>query len=271
MIDPIKYIAHHLPSGGRCLFMPNGGNLGDALIGWATVQKFEKARINWTFFREQRRSITTDDILVYGGGGSLVPHYRGGIECVKSMLRFGAPVVILPQSCSGHEEFWSETRELTVFCRDFESFNHMRKFPNVTSLLGHDMAIDLDLTENPLATSIAIQRATASSGGRRILFAFRRDEEAVQPPAAGSIDLSAVTHPQMTNIISLVGNACSLLAAVACYTEVHTDRLHVAIAAALLEVPTILRDNSYGKNRAVYEASLKQRFPIIKFEEAADG
>jgi exopolysaccharide biosynthesis predicted pyruvyltransferase EpsI len=246
--------------------MPNGGNLGDSLIGWATVQRFQKLGIKWSLYRDQRHSISSNDILVYGGGGSLVPQYTGGIACVERLMQFGSPVVVLPQTCRGHEAFWSKVKKVTVFCRDFKSLAHMSRFPGVNAMPAHDMALALDVTEDPLATSLAMRSAALEGGLERVLLAYRRDVESLLPPPIGSVDLSAVLYPSMTTIASLVGNASALLAALANYSEVRTDRLHVAIAAAHLGIPTTLRDTLYGKNHEVYEASLKSHFPSVRFE-----
>jgi exopolysaccharide biosynthesis predicted pyruvyltransferase EpsI len=54
-----------------------------------------------------------------------------------------------------------------------------------------------------------------------------------------------------------------------------TDRLHVAIGAALLGKTCALHDNSYGKNAAVYRHSLKYHFRHVGFvpraEKQSDG
>jgi exopolysaccharide biosynthesis predicted pyruvyltransferase EpsI len=47
---------------------------------------------------------------------------------------------------------------------------------------------------------------------------------------------------------------------------VATDRLHVGIGAALLGKTCRLHDNSYGKNRAVYDHSIRNHFPAVVFE-----
>ena len=49
-----------------------------------------------------------------------------------------------------------------------------------------------------------------------------------------------------------------------------TDRLHVGIGAALLGVPCELIDNSYGKNREIYDFSLANRFHNITFRSEKD-
>ncbi len=49
------------------------------------------------------------------------------------------------------------------------------------------------------------------------------------------------------------------------YDEIRTDRLHVAIAGALLGKRVLLHDNSYGKNRAVWEHSVAGRFATVEW------
>jgi predicted O-methyltransferase YrrM len=48
---------------------------------------------------------------------------------------------------------------------------------------------------------------------------------------------------------------------------IQTDRLHVAIGAALCGVQCELHDNLYGKNRAVYQHSLAGRFPQVTMSD----
>ena len=48
-------------------------------------------------------------------------------------------------------------------------------------------------------------------------------------------------------------------------TEVYTDRLHVAIACGLLGVNCLLSPNSYFKCSAVYEHSVRHRFPHVRW------
>ncbi len=262
--DPIACIAACLGPGGRCLWMPNGGNLGDNLIAAATIQRFERARLPWTFIRGQRRSVGPRDVLVFGGGGSLVAHYAGGVQCVASLLALGAPVVVLPQTANGHESFWRGVSTVTVFCRDAASLAHMRQFGHLASWPADDLAVDLDLTQDPLATVQALRQSLATQGRERVLEAFRSDPEAARPQPEGALDISACAYPPLTSTASIYGSACAFLAVLATYTEIRTDRLHVAIAGGLLGVPTLLLEDRYGKNRGVFEASLQHRFPCVR-------
>jgi exopolysaccharide biosynthesis predicted pyruvyltransferase EpsI len=269
--DPVAHIAQRLSHGGHCYFMPNGGNLGDCLIASATIQAFQKAGIPWSLIRGKRQSVRPSDLLVFGGGGSLVPLYEGGIQCVESLQRLGAPVVVLPQTVRGNEEFWKQAEGVTVFCRDAGSLDFLGGFSNIPAFLADDMALRLDLTEDPFSTVAAFHDVMVAGKEARVLVARRRDHEAVGPAGDGSIDISALAHPAMDSVESVHANTCAFLTMLASYSEIQTDRLHVAIGGSLLGIPVQLRDNANGKNRAVYETSLKERFPSLRFVSEPAG
>lgn len=211
--DPVAHIVKRLSHGGHCYFMPNGGNLGDCLIASATIQAFQKAGIPWSLICGKRQSVRPSDLLVFGGGGSLVPLYEGGIQCVESLLQLGAPVVVLPQTVRGNEAFWKQSAAVTVFCRDSASLDFIRGFPNIPSCLADDMALRLDLTADPFSTVAAIRRALAARKEIRLLVANRGDREAIGPARDGSIDISALAHPAMHSVESIHANTCVFLTA----------------------------------------------------------
>jgi exopolysaccharide biosynthesis predicted pyruvyltransferase EpsI len=269
--DPVAHIAKHLLHGGHCYFMPNGGNLGDCLIASATIQAFDKAGIPWSLIRGKRQSVRSWDLLVFGGGGSLVPLYEGGIQCVQSLRKLGAPVVVLPQTVRGNDEFWKQAEGITVFCRDFGSLDFICEFPNIPSYLADDMALRLDLTADPFSTVGAFREVMLEGKEKRVLFAHRRDREALGTANKQSIDISALAHPAMDSVESIHANTCAFLTMLAGYSEIQTDRLHVAIGGSLLGISVLLQDNSNGKNRAVYKTSLKERFPNLRFVSKPAG
>ena len=49
------------------------------------------------------------------------------------------------------------------------------------------------------------------------------------------------------------------------FEQVNTNRLHIAILSALLGKSVNFYANSYGKNHAVYEHSMAQRFSNVKW------
>jgi exopolysaccharide biosynthesis predicted pyruvyltransferase EpsI len=265
VIDPLAYIVDRLGPGGRCVFMPNGGNLGDSLIAAATIQRLDMMGLEWHLIRGRRGDVTPRDVLVFGGGGSLVMHYQGGIECVQSLQRLGAPVVVLPQSCSGHESFWQAADGVTVFCRDRRSFEFMSQFRNVSSFEAHDMAIGLDLSQPPFSTVSGLRAGAAAAAKERVLLAWRTDSEAQGPVPEDTFDVSAAALPQMASVPGITADACAFLGAIATHSAIRTDRLHVGIAGALLGIPTELHETRFGKNKPVYEASIRDRFPHVRF------
>lgn len=269
-IDPVAYLAALLAPGGRIFYVPNGGNLGDNLIASATLQQFERVGLSWTFLHGQRQTVSANDLLVYGGGGSLVPEYTGGIDCLRGLARLPAPVVVLPQTVRGHADFWRDAPPMTVFCRDAESRACLRDFSQITALDAHDMAVELDMAQEPFSTVLALRTGLLGSGARPLLRAFRTDIEAATRPVPDTCDLSALAYPSMQTIESIHGSSCALLAALAAHSALHTDRLHLAIAGGLLGLSVTLFDNSYGKNRAVHEASLATRFPNVRMVSPED-
>jgi hypothetical protein len=52
---------------------------------------------------------------------------------------------------------------------------------------------------------------------------------------------------------------------------INTDRLHVAIAAALMGREVNLYDNSYFKIRAIYHSSIKDHFPNVHYHGTREG
>lgn len=265
MTDPVTHIAARIGPGGRCLFMPNGGNLGDALIAAATIQQLRRAGIPWCLIRGQRQNVTSSDVLVFGGGGSLVSLYEGGIACVASLLELGAPVVVLPQTVNGHAHFWSSVDGVTVFCRDAGSVEYLQQFAGVQPVFAHDMAFALDFAAAPFAQACARPACGERAAGCGTLLAFRGDAESACAVPEGNHDVSVLRQPSFDSPEAIESDAAEFVRAIAGHSEIRTDRLHVAIVGALLGIPTSLHDNTYGKNRAVYESSMRTRFPNVQF------
>jgi len=68
---------------------------------------------------------------------------------------------------------------------------------------------------------------------------------------------------------SLVIHGCrEFLDYLAAFDKIETNRLHVAIGGSLLGKEVNLYANSYWKNRAVYEASLRGRFRNLHWADS---
>jgi hypothetical protein len=137
---------------------------------------------------------------------------------------------------------------------------------NVAALLGPPVA--------PLRASADYRKAeqkfmdfVGDAGAAEELAVFRSDKEkrpGTAPPA--SPDISRLFQPQPQTLENKLIAAHFFLRAVDAFPIVRTDRLHVAIAGAMLGKQVWLYPNSYYKNRAVYEFSLRA-FSNVHFAE----
>lgn len=256
------------PTATRYVWMPNGGNLGDALIAVATAQRFTESGLPWATFAAARDSIGAGDVLVYGGGGALTEDYEGAVACLTMLHTFGRPVVVLPSTIRGHASFWAGLTPTMVFCRDRGSLSEMSRYEQHRRLLAHDLALDLDVSRLPFAGIVTVRRQLEQSGllVRDPLPAFRGDAErlAERPER---VDLAASWYPNMADLTEAHSGAMMLLASLIAFRSVHTDRLHVAIACGLLGIEATLYADRHGKLAAVYEMSLRQRFPMLRWAQ----
>jgi exopolysaccharide biosynthesis predicted pyruvyltransferase EpsI len=261
-VSPGQWMRDNFPTSTRFAYCPNSGNLGDVLIAAGTVIELQKSGLNWSFY-DHHSDQKDVDVFVYGGGGNLVPMYKSAMYFLENVSRFGKPIVILPHTVRGHESLLAGLKNTMIFCRDRSSLDYVAQFDNVKCLLGNDMALSIDLSWYGLWVAANWSRLHEDSS--EVLYAFRDDVESAGayelPAGVRNIDLSVVGEGAFGGIASMMVQCASFLTAIGGYGRVVTDRLHVAIAASLLGKTVDLHDNSYGKCSAVFELSLRRRFP----------
>jgi exopolysaccharide biosynthesis predicted pyruvyltransferase EpsI len=98
------------------------------------------------------------------------------------------------------------------------------------------------------------------------LHAFRTDLESTGIPLPDdNLDVARVfSHGTRNPWVSHTATY-QLLCYIDTFRTVHTNRLHTAVGAALLRKQVKFYPNSYFKNRAVYEFSLRGRFPGVEW------
>ena len=258
-----------------CLY-PNPGNAGDALILVGTIEALARAGVAWDLVRPG------DDVagrtLLLGGGGNLVPPYGEMASALRTFVDTDpARIVVLPHGIRDHHDEMALLRSGdTVFCRDRVAFEHVRRHTDASVRLEHDMAFHLDAEmlldrggRDPDAVAFLEERLAEHgwSLGRlrdRPVVRFNRiDVERRSDSSETDIDLSFHLIHTDVDSISWV-DAWALLRCIESARTIATDRLHVALGAALLGVPVQLSSNSYDKNLAVFETSLS-RFPNVDF------
>jgi exopolysaccharide biosynthesis predicted pyruvyltransferase EpsI len=224
----------------------NRGNRGDGVIHMGGRQLLSLLGISYREFHETADlSHMQGDVLLIHGAGAM----SRGTHSLPRLLKVVAPrfadIVILPSSFDLTEpsvrEFaanWDE--KYHVFCRELVSFDALRSAgatPKVI-LLGHDLAFHADL--KPWAARPAEGRAGI----------FRQDKEATYGRLPRDLevrqDASYGSDREPERLLDFVAR----------FTEIHTDRCHAAITAAMMGRNVSFYRNNYFKNQAIYDHSL---------------
>jgi len=223
------------------------GNYGDSLIWHGT--KILLSSLNITEQYVDISSPKYNDILFIDGGGNLVDYYSDVRDFLIKKPALYDEIIILPHTIFGEKQIEvlnNVSSKLTIFCREKISAEFLsNKLTDNEIYLWHDCAF--------------YNQFSLVSPGKGTLNAFRLDKESV---------LEILPEPNMD--LSYHGYATKpldeIVDALQRYEQINTDRLHIAICAALLGKQVRLFPNSYYKNKAVYDYSLK-RFPNVNFIE----
>lgn len=237
------------------IYIANPGNWGDGLIRYATESFFRRKGFSFKPLRFSRAiDIGRNELeemvgssaprAVYGGGGAFFPKYRMH-KVMPSLLSKFESMLVLPNSFSVPASKLGFREHDIIFRRDRE--NSTAFAPQ--SQFCHDMALSLPMIIAP--------DPTQGPG-----YFFREDKEKKH---SGRL-------PSSNRDISSEGNEFTevhgFLKAIAQFSEVHTDRLHVSIAASLMGRQVKMYPNSYFKNLSIYESSMRVAFPNVSFQES---
>lgn len=244
-LDPVEYLKQI--RGTLCDYFRFPGNYGDALIWHGTKIALTRASIEYRTI--DGNATPKADILIVDGGGNLIDLYTDVSDFLDKHGMHYSEIVVLPHTVTGAGPLASLRRlgrKLTIFCRDRVSWlNVSMSAPEAKCYLWHDCAFYLNL-----------QRSCDAQLEQSHLAAFRTDIEATR-----------VTYPKGNRDLSVEGYALSplepLLDILSQHSTITTDRLHVAIAASLIGCDVELYGNSYFKNKAVFEYSLKNRSNVV--------
>lgn len=269
--------------GAPLLFRPNPGNAGDAAINCAAYRLFDRLGCAVEVVpADVPVARTRGRVLVHGGGGNLVPLYDAASRFIARHHAGCARLVLLPHTIRGHESLLGALGgNVTLLCREVESFAHARRHAGAARvLLAHDLVFGLDPAAvaadgrargagPTLGDLVRGLRAAAhrvrNAGRARELEAFRADaESAGHARAFRNLDVSGVFAVRDMSPAGAFAATRRTLAFLDRFERVRTDRLHVAILSALLGKAVELHDNAYGKNRAVFEHSMHERFPHVR-------
>ena len=287
MYDDLEYLLRRRI--GNIVYIPNDGNAGDSFIAHATYQFF--ARLGLQYEIGSLNGFYPDHIIIYAGGGNLVPYYHSMAEFITRHQGVWRELIILPHTIRGHADVLSDLRQnCFVFCREKASYDFVLKYaPNANTFLSHDLAFgcDFDVTRKQFSMhrlhhmidvllhvrsnlkraryfQKELTRAVRARKQPEVLNAFRVDVEKtpIELPE-DNIDISrALTIKNFLPTESL-HTTFRLLQFITEFQVVRTNRLHVGIMSAMLGLEVHFYDNSYGKNRDTYIHSMQGRFPNV--------
>ena len=255
IIDVLKDIGHFA-------YMPNSGNMGDALIAAATMRWMDRNKLDWSRAMPGQNY----DTFVYGGGGAWTADYISALNDRMEIMTRARRVVILPSSFNNVPQFVRILDgRFTVFCRDKKSYNYLvAQKTGARIILNHDMALRFTANggtntrraDSGLKKKIEKLHADMAKLPTDVRL-FRRDCESAATRET-DYDLSDALgwfgpYEKRENLDAA---ADAMIAAVWRFAHIKTDRLHVGIAGILAGVDVELYDNSYGKISGVYEQSL---------------
>ena len=275
-LDTLDYLRQF--SGRELLYYPNPGNAGDSLIQTGTYAAFRTAGVNCRTI--DINADVHNRIVILGGGGNYVKLYENIRNAIDKFRLAASKIIILPHTIRDNESHISSLDEkFAIFCREAVSYDHVSRLNNKSEVyLGHDMAFHLNGQEflsDPANKNIAdtffqnrIREhniAPEQIYGLKIADFRRVDWESVHSHPTSFADISEIFKVGTGPSEAVIGSWC-MLKAVSLVDSIVTDRLHVGIAACLMDKPCCLYDNSYKKVSAVYHHSIRNRFPQVRLE-----
>jgi exopolysaccharide biosynthesis predicted pyruvyltransferase EpsI len=238
-------------------YVANPGNAGDSLIAAGTLALFRK--LNLDFKICNIRNTFYGDTIIYGGGGNLIKHY----DNLRNFLwenHENNKIIVLPHTVYDCIDLLNSIGKNTyIFAREEVSYEYIKDNMNnpENAFLSNDMAFhfdDLDFYKQ--------QNHTGECN------AFRLDLEKtnIQTPKGNKDISNDFMFKQNTFNEDHINISTNNMFSYLCKFEtINTNRLHVAIAGSLLGRKVNLYPNSYFKNKAVFDFSIKNKFINTSF------
>lgn len=242
-------------AGKRVLYVQNHGNWGDALIHKGTLQFLQHYGIEYTLLtwpsmlsligEYKKLGIhNSDNLVLSGGGGGWRYHNSGSLSRARAIASVFENVLVLPHTYAtgplsealGEVKYFARDKTLSVsnipscsFCHDMAFF---LQIPNIIAgqSLGDGVFLRSDKEINPVIKNM-------------------------KEKYGNTIDLSMWGNhdTQVSPFFQIISN----------FSRVITDRMHVAIAGALLQKEVVLIEGDYGKASAVYDATMLKHYPNV--------
>jgi exopolysaccharide biosynthesis predicted pyruvyltransferase EpsI len=245
-------------------YIANYGNAGDSLIAYATLQLFDKLGIDYEVHDIKKSPKFEKSLLFYSGGGYLTDIYDHMDDHLLNNVE-NNECVLLPMSINDKVDIIETLllNKTTILCRELYSYKYLKQFRNSKNIyLCEDLALGCNL---PAYTKCE------SSPDLSTLTAFRRDGETSSHFGCVSDNfdimktlVSDYDTQHTTEKDAIYDVVKSLVGLVSNYDLVYTDRLHLGILCAVMNIRVNLFANNYYKIKGVFEYSL-ERVPCVNF------
>ncbi|WP_146503665.1 polysaccharide pyruvyl transferase family protein [Rubinisphaera italica] len=237
-------LLEHLKALGHFQWIPNPGNAGDGLITAGTRMLFEQSGLD--YHQTSRFCVEPGIPIVYGGGGGWCKAFDIGAVIVSEVANKAGSVIVLPSTFEAERlQQIAHLPHLYLYGRDHHSVKIATQL-NLECSYAPDLAFFCPLPVIP------------QCGGKGTLAAFRKD-------VIGTTHAPSVKTLQADTWVDLSrkgdhNSRDRLLTKVCQYDCVHTDRLHVAIAATISGCDTYIYPNGdrYHKNLELYRSTLSK-------------
>jgi len=220
-----------------------------------------------------------------GGGGAFIHAEASLVRVVREWHRYARCLVVLPHTYLGQEDLLAEFgSNVELFARERVSHGQLQSHARGAKVhLAHDMAFELDLEKamgcrTPIAREsfapkrlfrryrwMLLEKGRRRLFGHRVLHCFRTDNEHTSIPLPfWNADLSKLFNCGGQTSELACRATRMIIRSFSHYDEIQTNRLHLAVAGALLGKRVRFHANSYHKCRSVYDFSIKERFPNVQ-------
>ena len=265
-------------------------NIGDLLILSGTINFFKNNSINVklhqsTYNLNIESSVTKNTTIVCHGGGNFGDIYNMHQKLRESIVQSfpDNKIIILPQTAffnkvenkKASEKIFRCHNNVVMFARDEETYSIFKEFSNHTYLMP-DMAHELydtlpkvaknksimyflrnDIEKNPIQLQIQKEIQCIDSfdwddfltkKDYKIIRRIHKLMKINRKLKSNSLD-KVIFKVWYSHIEILVSKMSKLFSS---YEKIATSRLHGHILSCLVDVPSTIIDNSYGKNTAYY-------------------
>lgn len=271
------------------VFVPNPGNAGDAVINLGMYELFNDLGVKWEYGSYEKNY--PGRAIVFSGGGALVDIYPHADNFFRRNHPVCKSLILLPHTVQGYADLVEEMdSRCHLFAREKQSYAflsaHNKRGAHVYQ--SHDLAFylsdrriaakpwDWGFLSHPTIRKSWLKMAAKiwfSHLKSPKLNVIRADVEATSTPVPKeNFDLSmmfASGHLRSTRMFMNPGVCASTTKAMRMllrsFSRVSTNRLHIAILSAISGKPVTMMDNAYGKNKNIYDHSIRGFYDQVTF------